>query len=114
MSSLLLFWSHSIQDLSSLRGIKPTPSAVEVGTLNHWTCQGSPDHEFKVKPIGPVCDFPPTTFNCLGTDVKKRDNMISQDQDPSFLIPSLRYLPYVINYSRNGEIFGKFTCDPFF
>ena len=54
MSSLLLFWSHSIQDLSSLRGIKPTPPAVGVGTLNHWTCQGSPDHEFKVKPVGPV------------------------------------------------------------
>lgn len=48
----------------------------------------------KVKPVGPVCGFFPATFSCLGTDMRKRDNLVSQNQGPSFLVPSLRYLSY--------------------
>lgn len=53
------------------------------------------DHDFKVKPVGPVCVFFPATFSCLGADMQKRDNLVSQHQVLSFLVPNLRYLTYV-------------------
>ena len=34
---LILTTPHGMQDLSSLPGIRPSPSAVEVQSLNHWT-----------------------------------------------------------------------------
>ena len=33
----ILTTPHGMQDLSSLPGIRPSPSAVEVQSLNHWT-----------------------------------------------------------------------------
>ena len=37
----------------------------------------------------------PATFSCLGADMQKRDNLVSQHQVLSFLVPNLRYLIYV-------------------
>lgn len=61
-----------------------------------------------------MCGFSPVTFNCLGTDIKKRDNLVSQHQNPNFLMPHLRHLPYVISYySRNVRSICKIYSDPF-
>ena len=38
----ILTTPYGMQDLSSLQGIRPSPSAVEVQSLNHWTAREVP------------------------------------------------------------------------